>query len=167
MEDNSNNKGKGVNDYYRDRLYDLHDDRFDRSHVSLAEHTFKKAYDTVSDMHIRILDMLSQYRLDIESRHESNMPIMQLLSRYAGGATLSLTAGILAWTLRGGALAATLLSSMPIWKGFDPLPVLAAARKKYRKAADSTMDDAENELIDDMFDGSGKSTSEAEDTHND
>ncbi len=166
-EDTTKGDIQGVQDYYRDRLYDFQDDRFDRSHVSLAEHTFKVAYDTVSDMHIKVLEMLSEYQLEIQNRHHTNMPLMQLFSKTAGGATLSLTAGILAWTLRGGALAATMLSSMPIWKGFDPLPVLSAARKKYRKAADSTIEDANNELIDEMFDTSGNSTSESEDTHHD
>ncbi|MDH3527247.1 MAG: VCBS domain-containing protein, partial [Gammaproteobacteria bacterium] len=162
-------KGKiqGVNDYYRDRLYEVHDDRFDRTHVSLAQHTFEKAYDTVSDLQIRILEMLSEYKLEIVNRHETNMPIMQLLSKYAGGASLSLSAGILTWALRGGALAATMMSSMPIWKGFDPLPVLAAARKKYKKAADTTMDDDKNDLIDEMFESSGKSTRETRNTRHD
>ena len=36
--------------------------------------------------------------------------------------------------LRGGALASTLLSTLPLWKGMDPLPLLAARRKRKEKA---------------------------------
>ncbi|MEE8093463.1 MAG: hypothetical protein V3T47_04420, partial [Gammaproteobacteria bacterium] len=44
------------------------------------------------------------------------------------GAVLSV--GIVSWILRGGTLAATLLSSTPMWKGFDPLPMLMGRRRK-------------------------------------
>ena len=43
---------------------------------------------------------------------------------------MALTAGFISWVLRGGALSAALLSTMPMWKGFDPLPLLAARRSK-------------------------------------
>ncbi|NNJ97200.1 MAG: hypothetical protein HKP12_08565 [Gammaproteobacteria bacterium] len=36
-----------------------------------------------------------------------------------------LTAGIVAWAMRGGALLSSLMSTIPLWKGYDPLPVLA------------------------------------------
>jgi hypothetical protein len=51
----------------------------------------------------------------------------------ATGSGVVLTAGYVAWILRGGALASMLLSTMPIWKGFDPLPLLVARRKKRKK----------------------------------
>jgi hypothetical protein len=44
------------------------------------------------------------------------------------GAVLSV--GVVSWILRGGTLAATLLSTVPMWKGFDPLPMLMGRRKK-------------------------------------
>ncbi|RKZ70061.1 MAG: hypothetical protein DRQ44_01735, partial [Gammaproteobacteria bacterium] len=37
---------------------------------------------------------------------------------------VALTAGVVAWVLRSGALVAGLLSTMPLWKGYDPLPLL-------------------------------------------
>jgi hypothetical protein len=36
-----------------------------------------------------------------------------------------LTAGVVAWILRSGALLSSLLSTIPLWKGYDPLPILA------------------------------------------
>ena len=41
----------------------------------------------------------------------------------AAGIT-SLTVGYVIWLIRGGTLLATLVSSMPAWMAFDPLPVL-------------------------------------------
>jgi hypothetical protein len=35
-----------------------------------------------------------------------------------------LTAGVVAWVLRSGALMASLISTIPLWKGYDPLPLL-------------------------------------------
>lgn len=43
------------------------------------------------------------------------------------GAVLSVS--FVSWILRGGALAATLLSTIPMWKGFDPLPMLLGRRR--------------------------------------
>ena len=36
-----------------------------------------------------------------------------------------LSAGVVAWLLRSGALLSSLLSNIPLWKGYDPLPVLS------------------------------------------
>ena len=49
----------------------------------------------------------------------------------AGG--IVLTVGYISWILRGGALAATLLSTMPLWRQFDPLPLLAARKRRREK----------------------------------
>ncbi|MBL4733685.1 MAG: cadherin domain-containing protein, partial [Rhizobiaceae bacterium] len=41
-----------------------------------------------------------------------------------------LTAGFVSWALRGGTLLSALLTTMPTWKGFDPLIVLVSDRSK-------------------------------------
>jgi hypothetical protein len=50
---------------------------------------------------------------------------------------LSVTSGLIAWLLRGGSLAASFISAMPLWKGIDPLPVL----NKNKKDEDDEDDD--------------------------
>jgi hypothetical protein len=40
------------------------------------------------------------------------------------GTSTTLTAGIVSWVLRGGSLLASLMSTVPLLKRFDPLPVL-------------------------------------------
>jgi filamentous hemagglutinin family protein len=44
--------------------------------------------------------------------------------------SVALTAGFVGWLLRGGALLSALLSSMPLWRGFDPLMVVLQPRRK-------------------------------------
>jgi len=60
------------------------------------------------------------------------------------GSSIALTAGFISWVLRGGALSAALLSTMPMWKGFDPLPLLAARRKDDDKDDDKNRQDEES-----------------------
>ena len=60
--------------------------------------------------------------------------------KMAVGTTASISAGYVIWALRSGALVSSFLSTVPLWKGFDPLPVLAAstmARKRKPKGEES------------------------------
>ena len=51
------------------------------------------------------------------------------------GSGIAVGAGVVAWLLRGGALAASLLSSLPAWASFDPVPILAGRRDKRESVA--------------------------------
>ncbi len=51
----------------------------------------------------------------------------------AAGSGVLLSAGYVGWILRGGVLASMLISSMPMWRGFDPLPLLAVRKARKRK----------------------------------
>jgi hypothetical protein len=44
------------------------------------------------------------------------------------GSSIAFSAGIVAWLLRGGALAASLFSVLPAWMSFDPVPILVGRR---------------------------------------
>ena len=76
-----------------------------------------------------------------------------LTTTTATGLTVSFTVGYVSWLLRAGYLSASLLSVLPLWREFDPLPVLAATtRKKKGKPADDGKDsqqtnDIESESI--------------------
>ncbi|UCE90243.1 MAG: cadherin domain-containing protein, partial [Pseudomonadota bacterium] len=58
-----------------------------------------------------------------------------VLSATLKGTSLLLTAGFATWLLRGTSLLASLLSTMPLWRSFDPLPVLLAAKRREEKEA--------------------------------
>jgi large repetitive protein len=66
-------------------------------------------------------DMLRQFDEDAEMEERSQ----RLTAEVAAGFGISLTAGFVSWALRAGSMAASLLASMPTWRHFDPLPILA------------------------------------------
>jgi hypothetical protein len=50
-----------------------------------------------------------------------------------GAATTSgvtVIAGVVSYILRGGSLLASFMSSLPLWNGFDPLPILNTDKSK-------------------------------------
>ncbi|HZR90535.1 MAG TPA: filamentous hemagglutinin N-terminal domain-containing protein [Bradyrhizobium sp.] len=60
--------------------------------------------------------------------------------------SIALTAGLIGWLLRGGSLVAALLSSIPLWSGFDPLVIVTQPRRS--KTSGRGMSE-----LDSMFDG--------------
>ena len=64
------------------------------------------------------------------------------------GVSISLTSGVLLWFLRGGALMASWWSISPVWKQFDPLPIVDNFAGK---ASGGTEDGDEDEDVEKMF----------------
>ena len=62
------------------------------------------------------------------------------------GTSFVVTAGIIGWLLRGGALLTALLSSMPLWREFDPLTVMTRSRRRDED------EDQPSSRVDKMFD---------------
>jgi hypothetical protein len=85
--------------------------------------------------------------LDREFSEVTNFTIgpRAVLTIVLAGTSLGLSAGIVGWLLRGGGLLSALLSSMPLWRGFDPLPVVMRPRR--RQQAEHTPTD-----VDRLFD---------------
>ena len=48
---------------------------------------------------------------------------------------LAMTAGYVMWSLRGASLLASLVTSLPLWRSLDPLPILEARADKAAVAA--------------------------------
>ncbi len=84
---------------------------------------------------------------------DSEQGAATVITQVAAGTSLALSAGFISWVLRGGALASTLLTTMPMWKGFDPLPLLAARRRHK---------DEDRQRMDETVDGTWSSTIKAE-----
>ena len=69
----------------------------------------------------QVLDEFSRRLDDAGQTHdETHVNVVKT----ATAATLTLSAGFAAWTLRSGALLASLFASSPLWRQFDPLPIL-------------------------------------------
>ncbi|MCP5143388.1 MAG: hypothetical protein H6978_01035 [Gammaproteobacteria bacterium] len=72
---------------------------------------------------------LDEMRRALTEVSESKGKSMDLRAEVATGIGMSLTAGIVQWVLRTGSLMFTLVSTMPVWRFFDPLPIFAGARE--------------------------------------
>jgi hypothetical protein len=65
------------------------------------------------------------------------------------GSTMTLTAGFVSWVLRSGALLTSFLSSMPLLKRFDPLPIVTASKKSAVSDKTDNQKDFDNDLLQD------------------
>ena len=75
--------------------------------------------------HEEFLESLDRAREDVAAPAHFEAVIVG--STIAGSTGLSV--GYVVWLIRGGALLASLVSSTPAWRAFDPLPVLAYMNK--------------------------------------
>ena len=64
-----------------------------------------------------------------------------------------MTSGLIAWLLRGGSLAASFITSMPLWKGMDPLPVLNRRKKDEEEEDDDTNDVVADKRVERLMKG--------------
>ena len=71
--------------------------------------------------------------LQMETELIDDRTSVVMLTQVAAGTGMALSVGFLGWILQGSALAASLLSAMPVWSTLDPLPLLAGSRSKDRK----------------------------------
>jgi hypothetical protein len=83
----------------------------------------------------------------------------------ATGMSVSFAAGYVIWLLRGGSLLASLLAATPLWKSFDPLPVLAfweKNKKQRRRPGEKDRSNGEDERkLDELFGSSAGATPDA------
>lgn len=68
------------------------------------------------------------------------------LTKVVAGTSIAATVGFVGWLLRGGALLSALMSSMPLWRGFDPLIVVLRPKRRKKERQRSSK-------VDTMFDG--------------
>lgn len=61
------------------------------------------------------------------------------------GITLSITTGVLIWSLRASSLLLTLFSMLPLWKGIDPLPILDEVNKRKKELEQQRKDKAKED----------------------
>jgi len=90
------------------------------------------------------LDGLTELGKDLEFADEENKRRLEL-GRDAGlGVSLSVSAGVLAWVLRGGSLLGSMLAATPIWSQVDPLRVVS------RDSKSENLDN--NDRVEELFD---------------
>jgi hypothetical protein len=91
----------------------------EKAPTSLSE-AFRKSLGIVEEDLRRATDM-----------SESNLKFAVGVTNLGG---VGLTAGVITWLLRGGALLASLAATLPAWRHFDPLPVVLASDRTRRRS---------------------------------
>ncbi|WP_445372870.1 putative Ig domain-containing protein [Methylomonas sp. HW2-6] len=86
------------------------------------------------------LDHIRQQMSDPDAVADANPVNVKIIL----GTSASLTAGFVSWILRAGSLMASFMSTVPLLKRFDPLPVLRSARKDSDSVAGSKKDQSSN-----------------------
>lgn len=99
----------------------------------------------------KLAERLSKMADDLDRGIEERERQTHFIGRFIFFTGAALSAGFLAWILRGGSLLASFLVSMPAWRRFDPLPVLKANNRDRRKRDREVQ--AEHEREDRQFRG--------------
>ncbi len=92
----------------------------------LTEVKTVRPHDVVTNK--QFVDALKRLDQDLQDSEDSNSRRYRLANDATLGVSLSATAGIIAWALRGGALFASAMASTPLWTSIDPVRVLAGKR---------------------------------------
>ncbi len=114
----------------------------------LIQRTAQGMIDKLERFNHELWDVLENMK-DEMSSNGTNDSRFQLLVKSATGLSLTLSIGAVSWAIRGTTIMASMLSSMPLWKGFDPLPLLSA--RKLSRTRDEQDDDvmSDDDLITD------------------
>jgi hypothetical protein len=100
---------------------------------------------TMLDKGQKLAEHLNKLAGDLERAVQEREHQAHLLGQVASFSGFALSAGFVAWILRGGSLLASFLVSMPAWRHFDPLPVLGAGEGNRRKLDRKVREEQEQE----------------------
>ena len=105
----------------------------------------------LSEFIVKELDAMTE---SLEEAMQGEQDEATLVAATAAGVSIILSTGYVVWALRGGWLLASLLATMPVWRSFDPLPVLVRAKEDRKR--DGARDDRgrpphEDERIEHLF----------------
>jgi VCBS repeat-containing protein len=115
---------------------DQGEDRFDFHKVGDGQQDGQKADGVNIDY--------DQLRKEIDESYRSELKRQFLNSKIVSATGAIFTAGLVSYLLRAGSLIASLMSSIPLWRGYDPIAILAGKTKK-RKDQNRTTAENDNQ----------------------
>ncbi len=130
--DNSSDQGNGsqslleVLEVIKHNSIRASDFNFEGSDLELQriDVTFQLENNRVGISNTNFLRALKQVDSDLQEADTEQTLKIQLSNDAIFGVSISATAGIVAWALRGGALLASVMAATPIWASIDPVRVL-------------------------------------------
>ncbi|MCP4089861.1 MAG: hypothetical protein GY746_08700 [Gammaproteobacteria bacterium] len=126
---------------------------------SLDLATFEPAYDVARldpiSQNSRFIDAVEDMSRDMDDVVEEEVDKSNFTIATITGLTMGFSVGLVTWILRAGSLLASFISVVPLWRQFDPLPILSEDAVKLRQGragnegqAESGSEDAK---VEDMF----------------
>jgi len=97
---------------------------------ALFEFETNKTHEVMSNKNF--LNGLNRIDKDLQESDSENKGRYQLAYDTTVGVSISATAGILAWALRGGALFASAMAYTPLWSSIDPVSVVDKKRNSHK-----------------------------------
>jgi hypothetical protein len=118
----------------------------------------------------KLAEHLTRLADNLERAMQEREHRVHLLGRVASFSGMALSAGFVAWILRGGSLLASFLVSMPAWRHFDPLPVLGSGARERQKRDRKAREEHQQESrqfrgLDEVLKPSTKATKQQETGH--
>jgi hypothetical protein len=104
-----------------------------------------------------LVDVNDDYDLlreEIDESFDTELKSQSVRAKIVTATTASFTVGIVSYLLRAGSLVASLASSLPLWRGFDPIAIFSGEKKK--KKGRRTRLDADELKAETFFDGETK-----------
>jgi hypothetical protein len=95
--------------------------------------------------HSALSEALFQMSRDLDDSVDDYTYRQQQNSEVTVGVSISLTAGVVSWLLRGGSLLASFMSVSPLWAQIDPLPVLCTTEAQEKESGGGDDRDERNE----------------------
>lgn len=93
----------------------------------------------------KLAEQLTRLADNLERAIEEREHQARLIGRVASFSGIALSAGFVVWLLHGGSLVASFLVSLPVWRRFDPLPVLGVGGQDRRKRDREVREEDEQE----------------------
>jgi hypothetical protein len=85
---------------------------------------------TKTELSPEFLQQLNRFSDELGQAMEEQAGGLSLFVDMVKGTALAFSAGFVAWLVRGGALVAGLLASLPAWRHFDPVPILSMTKQE-------------------------------------
>jgi VCBS repeat-containing protein len=154
---------RSVNYFDNDLYKDMHLSKYlDFNYKAAENKPLESSGDDFSLLDINsddpnIVDVNGDYDLlreEIDESFDTELNSQSVRAKIVTVATASFTVGIVSYLLRAGSLVASLMSSLPLWRGFDPIAIYSGEKKKKkdRKKTPDT-DELKSETL---FDGEEK-----------
>jgi hypothetical protein len=72
-------------------------------------------------------------RQEIDESFNSELKSQGIKAKIVTVSAATFTVGIVSYLLRAGSLFASMMSSLPLWRGFDPIAIFSGDKKKKKK----------------------------------